>query len=71
MSRPPVFEQLRQFVGKPVIEAIDEITKIAISHHYRVNIIDPKFNTCSLDEESDRLNIRTNRDGNIWLFTIG
>jgi hypothetical protein len=55
-----------------VLTSIDEIMKIAATHHCRVNIIDPEqYNPYSIDEEPDRLNVRTNRDGNIWLFTIG
>jgi len=71
VSRHPLMEAVKPFIGLPVLTSIDEIIRIAGIHKCRVNIIDPQYNPCSIDEEPDRLNVRTNRDGNIWLFTIG
>jgi hypothetical protein len=71
MSRPPILDQLRPFVGKTLIESIDEITRIAASHRYTVNIVNPEFKRVDIDEEPLRLNVRTDRDSVITMFTIG
>ena len=71
MSRPPVLDQLRPFVGKTLIESIDEITRIAASHRYTVNIVNPQFKRVDIDEEPLRLNVRTDKDSMIIMFTIG
>jgi hypothetical protein len=71
VSRPPVLDQLRPFVGKTLIESIDEITRIAGSHRYTVNIVNPQFKKVDIDEEPLRLNVRTDRDSVVTMFTIG
>lgn len=71
MSRPPVLDQMRPFVGKMLIESIDEITRIAASHRYTVNIVNPQFKKVDIDEEPLRLNVRTDKDSMIIMFTIG
>jgi hypothetical protein len=71
VSRPPVLDHLRPFVGKTLIESIDEITRIAASHRYTVNIVNPQFRKVDIDEEPLRLNVRTDKDSMITMFTIG
>lgn len=64
-----VIAKLTRFEGKQVIACFDEIAKIAAG--YTINIIDPEFNTGSIDEDSRRLNIRTDGNSIITSFTIG
>jgi hypothetical protein len=71
MSRHPLMDDLRPFIGKPMLTSIEEIIRIATVHNFRVNIIDPQFNPSSIDEEPDRINVLSNRHGNICMFTIG
>ena len=71
MSRPPVLDQMRPFVGQSLIESIDEITRIATAHRCTVNVMDPQINRISIDNEPLRLNVRTDKDSVITMFTIG
>jgi hypothetical protein len=71
MTRHPLMEEMRPFVGTRLIESIDKIAGIAARHRCTVNVIDPKFNTWSIDEEPLRLNVRTDNDSVIKMFTIG
>lgn len=61
--------KLAPFKGKQVIACFDDISKIAAG--YSINIIDPEFNTGSIDEDARRLNVRTDKDSVITSFTIG
>lgn len=61
--------KLAPFKGKQVITCFDEIAKIAAG--FSINIIDPEFNTGSIDEDARRLNIRTDGNSVITSFTIG
>jgi hypothetical protein len=63
--------KLQRFVGMQLIDCADEIAALATAGGYTVNINDPTFNTASIDEESKRLNVRTDVDYNITSFTIG
>jgi hypothetical protein len=71
MSTPALIHLLRPFVGKHLMEVFDAIRIHADAHRYSVNIIDPEFNTGSIDENPRRLNIRTDRASVITSFTIG
>lgn len=62
-------EKLARFKGKQIVNCFDDIAKIADG--FTVNIIDPEFNTGSIDEDSRRLNIRTDGNSIITSFTIG
>jgi len=66
-----LIQKLQPFEGKQLIACIDEITAIATSLHFSVNVIDPAFNVSSIDEDPWRLNVRTDRDSIITKFTIG
>ncbi len=71
MTRHPLMDAMRPFVGKPLLTSIDEIMKIAAAHRFTTNIIDPQFNPGSIDEDPLRLNVRTDKDSMITMFTIG
>lgn len=63
--------ELAQFKGRAIITCIAEINEIARDHKLAVNVMDPMFNTGSIDEEPDRLNVRTDKDGIVKSFTVG
>ena len=71
MSRSSLMADLQTFIGHAIIECADAIEKIAERHRYSVNVIDPEFNTRSIDNDESRLNVRTNRDGVVISFSIG
>ena len=62
---------LSRFKGKQVKNCIDEITSIADQYEFVVNVMDPVFNKASIDNEADRLNVRTDANSIITAFTIG
>ena len=66
-----LIEQLAPFVGRQLIGCIDEISLLADAQHFSVNVIDPDYNTASIDNEASRLNVRTDRYSIITSFTIG
>lgn len=71
MTAHTLIQQLQPFKGKQIINCIDDIQMIADQHGYSVNVIDPEFNTASIDNEPKRLNVRTDKDSVIISFTIG
>ncbi len=71
MSDRALIDKLQRFKGKQIIACIDEIETIAHGLFYSVNVIDPEFNTASIDNEPTRLNVRTDRQSVITSFTIG
>jgi hypothetical protein len=62
---------LAPFKGRQIITCIDDIQIIADAHSFSVNIIDPAFNTGSIDNDPKRLNVRTDENSVITSFTIG
>jgi hypothetical protein len=71
VSTHTLLAKLDPFKGKQLITCIDDIQTIADEHGYSVNVIDPEFNTASIDNEATRLNVRTDKDSVITSFTIG
>jgi hypothetical protein len=71
MTSQECLRELKRFEGKQIIDCIDDIRPIAEAHGFTVNVIDPVFNTASIDKEPDRLNVRTDVDSVITQFTIG
>lgn len=71
MSRASLMADVSKYVGHAIIECSDAIEQIAKRNRYSVNIIDPDFNVRSIDNDESRLNVRTNRAGEIISFTIG
>ena len=71
MSRHPLMDQMKPFNGTRLVDVIEQIKAIAAEHQCTVNVIGPQFKAGNIDNEAHRLNVRTNKDGNIWLFTIG
>jgi hypothetical protein len=65
-----LIHKLQTFKGRQIKDVADQIAAIAIG--YRVNVMDPEINNRnSIDNESDRLNVRTDKDSVITSFTIG
>lgn len=55
-----------------MIDCFGEINAIAKDHGYRVNVMDPEINKdIHIDNEGDRLNVRTDAKSVIQSFTIG
>ena len=71
MNHAYLMADLQKFVGKPINHCIDDLESVAHKHRYSVNIIDPQFNVGSIDNDDDRLNVRTDKDGKIISFSIG
>jgi hypothetical protein len=71
MTAHTLIEKLVSFEGEELIDVIDAIERIAGAHGYFVNVIDPEFNTGSIDNDFSRLNVRTDKDSIITSFTIG
>lgn len=71
MTAPALIAELDRFKGKQIITCIDGIQAIADAYGFSVNVIDPEFNTASIDNEATRLNVRTDRESVITSFTIG
>lgn len=65
-----IIHALGCFVGKKIVACIDDIECIADLWGYYLNLMDPVYNTHSIDKDSKRLNIHT-KDGIITSFTIG
>jgi hypothetical protein len=63
--------KLLHFKGKQIIDCADQIEAIAERLGYAVNVMDPAFNGPSIDEEPNRLNVRTDKNSIITSFTIG
>jgi hypothetical protein len=63
--------ELYPFKGKQIIECFNDIQEIAHLHGLRVNVMDPEMNKTNIDNEPDRLNVRTDKDSVITSFTIG
>jgi hypothetical protein len=71
MNAHTLIEKLGPFQGEELIDVLDEIQRIAVAHGYSVNVIDPEFNTGSIDQDFSRLNVRTDKESIITSFTIG
>lgn len=71
MSLASLMADLQRFVGRHIIDCIDQITAIAKQHRYSVNVIDPEFNVGSIDNDDSRLNVRTDKDSVVKSFSIG
>ncbi len=71
MSDRALIDKLQRFKGKQIIDCSDEIKRLACADGFSVNIMDPEFNTPSIDNEPTRLNVRTDRQSVITSFTIG
>ena len=71
MTAHTLIEKLVRFKGEEILDAIDDIQRIAHAHGYTVNVIDPEFNTGSIDNDFSRLNVRTDKESVITSFTIG
>jgi hypothetical protein len=71
VSHLAVMIELAPFKGKLVSACFRDINEVARAHGLTVNIMDPDFNTASIDEEPRRLNVRTDRAGVVKSFTIG
>jgi hypothetical protein len=71
VSHHPLIDRLAVYRGKPIAHCIDAIETLAHVRAFSVNVIDPAFNTGSIDNDATRLNVRTDADGNVTSFTIG
>lgn len=71
MTHLALMVELSAFKGRAVTNCFREINEIARDHKLTVNVMDPMFNTGSIDEEPRRLNVRTDKDGIIKSFTLG
>jgi hypothetical protein len=71
MTAHTLIEKLVRFEGEELLDVIDEIERIARASGYTINVIDPQFNTGSIDNDFSRLNIRTDKDSVITSFRIG
>lgn len=72
MTHLNVMSELHPFMGKQIIDCSKDIEIIARYHGLRVNVMDPKINNKnSIDNEPDRLNVRTDKNSVITSFTIG
>lgn len=71
MTAHALLDRLQIYRHCRLTKAIDAIESAAQAAGYSVNVIDPLFNTHSIDEDHKRLNVRTDADGLIVSFTIG
>lgn len=71
MSTRTLLDLVAPFKGMAVIDCIDRIKAIAAQHYFTVNVMDPQFNTGSIDEDPRRLNIRTDDVSVIKSFSVG
>ena len=71
MSHLDIMMELHPFIGKHIIDCAEEILRIARHHRLTLNVMDPEFNTASIDSEPDRLNVRTDKESIVVSFTIG
>jgi hypothetical protein len=61
-----------RFVGEKLDDkAFNEIQAIVLHHHCILNVMDPVFNTTNIDNEDNRVNVRTDANFMIKSFTIG
>lgn len=70
MSRAALLACVQAFVGKSVLQCFDDIKSIADLHRYSVLILDPD-SPMSINTDESRLNVRTDKDGNVVSFRIG
>lgn len=72
MSYLSIRNELQPYMGKQIIDCRDRIETIAKHHGLRLNVMDPEINKdIRIDNESDRLNVRTDANSVITSFTIG
>lgn len=71
MKHLDIMVDLNPFEGKQIIECSDDVQTIARHHGLYVNVMDPAFNTSPIDNDANRLNIRTDHEPKIVSFTIG
>ena len=71
MSRLSIMTELNPFKGKQIMDAFNDIQEIALRYKLEINVIDPEFNTNSIDNDENRLNVRTDANSVITSFTIG
>lgn len=71
MSHLGIMIELYRFKGKQIIECFNDIQEIALQYGLHVNVMDPEINKVNIDNEPDRLNVKTDKDSVITSFTIG
>ena len=71
MSKAAMLADVAKYVGHAIIECEAAIKAIAKRNHYSVNVMDPDFNTSPIMSDGSRLNVRTNRDGEVISFSVG
>ena len=71
MSHLGIMIDLYPFKGKKIIDCFKDVQQIARYYSLTVNIMDPEINKINIDNEEDRLNVKTDADGVILSFTIG
>lgn len=72
MTAHTLLSKLAIYKGCKVNDCIDAIESIAHAAGYSVGVLDPQFNTTpGIDNEGDRLNVRTDKRTVITSFTIG
>jgi hypothetical protein len=70
MTRALIAE-LAPFKGQEIKDCIDLIETTAHAAGFSVNVIDPQFNSGSIDNDPKRLNVRVDQNSVITSFTIG
>ena len=71
MSYIGIRNELQPYMGKQIMDAFNDIQEIALRYKLEINVIDPEFNTNSIDNDENRLNVRTDANSVITSFTIG
>lgn len=71
MTRLRLIKKLAIFKGQSLIAAIDSVKEMAEPLGYSINVLDPEFNTRSIDYDSKRLNVWVDTKSVIRSFTIG
>lgn len=71
MTRLRLIKKLAIFKDQILIAVIDSIKEIVDPLGYSINVLDPEFNTRSIDYDSKRLNVWTDAKSVIRSFTIG
>ena len=69
MSKHLVNSLKEKFIGRRIELCIDEITTLAKGK--LINVMDPSFNKIEIDNDDNRLNVKTDIAGKIVDFTIG
>lgn len=69
MTPQALLHTLLPFKGIRIVDCIDDITQAADG--YTVNVMDPNFNIGPIDNDTRRLNVRTDESGRVTSFTIG